>query len=86
VRATAIAGDPKTGLSAPNCYIPSVNQGSGFRDAIIERYTWVEIPRATSDDLTQGTGRRFAVLDVGIDRRIRVLTDTLGLFQAFLEE
>jgi hypothetical protein len=85
-RADATLGDPLyTGTALPGLspLLPRVDQGSGYRDVVRELDTWEEIPRDADGDLTTGTGRRFIVITSG-DRRVRVLTDRLGVFQAFL--
>ena len=48
----------------------------------IETETWAIIPRAAGDDISNGSGPRFAVLDT--ERVVRILTDELGVFAAYV--
>ncbi|MGE0431965.1 MAG: FG-GAP-like repeat-containing protein [Planctomycetota bacterium] len=64
----------------------------GFRDVVVERYRWFEILAddnghfATELAAGTNTGPRF-IVDTSdpLNRRVRVLTDRLGVFQAFIE-
>jgi hypothetical protein len=95
-RASESCWDPM-GLTGGSCggngaadasgYLPRVDPGDGYGDVIAERFTWVTIPADGDGDFATGVegGVRFILdLDDPAHRRVRVLTDRLGVFQAFL--
>jgi hypothetical protein len=82
LRADEVPEDPYFGNSAQHDHLPLVTDSFGTEHVLrIPTYTWSEIPRAPGDDLTAGSGTRFAI----DGRHVRVLTDRLGVFQAFYE-
>jgi len=65
-------------------YLPRVDDGSGvYRDVVRATYEWERIVADSDDSFATGTGRRFYVDTDSMPPRVLVLTDRLGVFQAF---
>ena len=90
-RASEIPEDPFYGTMDPLAAeflprIPDATDPSGYRDVVSARVSWTEILADVNGNLADGSGERFVVqLVSGKPRVIRVLTDRLGTFQAFLQ-
>ncbi len=94
VRANEVCFDPMVPqgpcdlLGAPPeaaLFLPRIQEDGAWRDVIIEKARWIEIPPGSFTDASLGP--RFVLDRSGKqgERRIRVLTDRLGTFQAFVE-
>jgi hypothetical protein len=86
---TPLPCDPSAGDAAAATWLPRrpvCTQGTiVYQDVIVERVEWLEVPADPDNDLATGTGRRFVVDHDLVRPRLRVLTDVLGVAQAFLE-
>ncbi len=87
-RAGETNGDPMeaAGYAGANRYLPRLPTASGgWRDVVIREVTWrpVELDDTGFEDGTE-TGPRFVVTRDARGRRVRIFTDRLGYFQAFV--
>ncbi|MGE3854425.1 MAG: hypothetical protein AB7K09_22030, partial [Planctomycetota bacterium] len=85
LRANTVAADPATAEPDAALFLPRFDPGAGFRDVYAERYTWVKVAAAASNDLNNGSGSRFAIDLTPGNRRVRVLTDRGGTIQAYYQ-
>lgn len=80
--ATEVTNDPANGLSEASDLLPQLDRGAGYADVVVERYAWVEVGERNETDFAGATTPGF-IVDVA-SRRVRVLVDTLGTYQAFV--
>ena len=88
VRASNADSDPFALDSRAQRFLPRVSDGAeGYRDVVFPKITWRSIPMDIDGDFATGqqAGPRFIVaLTAPGERRIEVLTEKLGTFQALL--
>jgi hypothetical protein len=79
--AAAFPADPASALTAPTFLLPRLPPN---RDVFVSDVALIEIPQNDAATLSGGTiqGKRFIV--DAVRRRVLVLTDELGVFQAFV--
>jgi hypothetical protein len=84
LRADETADDPMHADASAHAFLPRVPAGGGtFRDVIVARPVWRRLDYVPS--LGSGSGPRFTIdTSDPLRRRLRVATDRLGTFQAFL--
>lgn len=84
-RADTVAEDTLFGVVGADQYLPRIVTPEGStRDIVQPRVVWREIDRDSNDDLSDGDGPRFVILEPATENaRLRIDTDRLGCFQAF---
>ena len=85
VRASAAPLDPAASAPDAVSHLPLITAGDGaVHDIIAPRYVQTVIPRDADGDLATGSGPRFVVDTTTSPPVIRVYTDELGTFRAYL--
>jgi hypothetical protein len=84
VRADEWPADAFFGMAAAHQLLPRTEEDEGRLHAVFRSdSTWLELTRDGNDDLSDGSGIRFAVDDPSAATEICLETDQLGIFQAF---
>ncbi len=87
VRADEVSADPKSGDDpAPTDYLPRLMDpvSGAYQDVVIARVEVIEIAHDSDNSFSSLEGQSFVVESDAEPRQIRVLTETLGTFQALL--
>jgi len=84
-RASELPADPASGAPGAAGHLPAVTgQDGALHDLVVPRHVTTLVPRDADGDLATGAGARFVVDTTTSPPVIRVLTEELGTFRAYV--